>query len=163
MVLKNIVVRKAEFRDVDRIHEVLKRAFERLGGRGYCSQAIKAAIVDSEEIMKRMHLGWHVLVAELNNEIVGTVSGFEEHESMRVCSLAVHPVHQNCGVAHQLMRQLETVGYKQGCHKLFLHTAWAMKEAIQLYESLDYVKEGYLHKHFYGEDFLVFSKLIKRS
>jgi len=163
VALKKLVVRKAEFQDVDGIHEVLERAFKRLEGRGYSSQAIKAAIVDSEEIAKRMLSGGHVLVAEFNNEVVGTVSGFEEHGSMRVCSLAVHPAHQNCGVAHQLMGQLEMVGHKQGCRKLFLHTAWAMKEAIQLYESLGYVKEGYLREHFYGEDFLVFSKLIKRS
>ena len=162
VVLKNLAVRKAGFQDVDGIHEVLKRAFERLG-RGYSSQAIKAAIVDSEEIAKRMRLGGHVLVAEFNNEIVGTVSGFEEHGSMRVCSLAVHPAHQNCGVAHQLMERLEMIGHRKRCYKLFLQTAWAMKEAIQLYESLGYVKEGYLREHFYGEDFLVFSKLIKRS
>jgi len=163
VILKNLVVRKAELQDVDRIHEVLKRAFKGLEGRGYSSQAIEAAIVNSEEITKRMHLGGHVLVAELNNEIVGTVSGFEEHGSMRVCSMAVHPAHQNCGFAHQLMERLEIIGHKKGCYKLFLHTAWAMEEAIQLYESLGYVKEGYLRKHFYGEDFLVFSKLIKRS
>ena len=163
VVLKNLVVRKAEFQDVDGIHEVLKRAFERLEESGYSSQAAKAAIVDSEEITKRMHLDGHVLVAELNNEIVGTVSGFEKHGSMHVCSLAVHPAHQNCGVAHQLMERLEMIGHRQGCYKLFLHTAWAMKEAIQLYENLGYMKEGDLREHFYGEDFLVFSKLIKRS
>jgi len=161
--LKNLVVREAELQDVYGIHEVLKRAFKRLEGRGYSSQALKTAIVDSKEIAKRMRLGGHVLVAEFNNEIVGTVSGFEEHGSMHVCSLAVHPTHQKCGVAHQLMERLEMIGHRQGCHKLFLHTAWAMKEAIQLYESLDYVKEGYLREHFYGEDFLVFSKFIKRS
>lgn len=38
-----------------------------------------------------------------------------------------------------------------------------MKEAIRLYESLDYVKEGYLHKHFYGEDLIIFSKSIKEA
>lgn len=163
VVLKNLVVRKAELQDVDEVYKVLKRAFKRLEGRGYSSQAIKAAIVDNEGITKRLRSGWHVLVAELNNEIIGTVSGFEEHGSMRVCSLAVHPAHQKCGVAHRLMKRLEVIGRRQGCPKLFLHTAWAMEEAIQLYESLGYVKEGYLRKHFYGEDFLVFSKLIKRS
>ncbi|UCE29998.1 MAG: GNAT family N-acetyltransferase [Candidatus Bathyarchaeota archaeon] len=111
----------------------------------------------------RIHSGGNILVAEINNEIVGTVSGLEEHGSMHVCSLAVLPAHQNSGVARRLMERLETVGQEKGCCKLFLHTAWAMKEAIQLYEKLGYMKEGYLREHFYGEDFMVFSKFIKSS
>lgn len=162
-VLENVVIRKARLRDADRIHEVLKQAFKGLEGRGYSTQAIEAAIVDVKEIRERMRLGGHVLVAEVDNEIIGTVTGFEEHRSMRVCSLAVHPTHQNHGVARQLMKRLETIARKKGCYKLFLQTAWAMKEAIRLYESLGYVKEGYLRRHFYGEDFLFFSKFIKKK
>jgi len=59
------------------------------------------------------------------------------------------------------MLHLEKIAHQKHCQKLFLCTAWAMKEAIQLYENLGYVKEGYLRNHFYGEDFIVFSKLLK--
>jgi len=159
----NIVIRKAKLQDAVKIHEVLMQAFKGLEGRGYSTQAIETAIVDADEIRKRMHLGGHVLVAELGKEIIGTVTGLEEHKSMHVCSLAVNPRYQNYGVAHKLMNYLERIAHDQGCYKLFLCTAWAMKEAIRLYESLDYVKEGYLHKHFYGEDFIIFSKSIKEA
>lgn len=160
---KYVIIRKANLPDADKIHKILRQAFKKLEGRGYSTQAIEKAIADSKEIKRRMRLGGHVLVAELNSEIIGTVTGFEEHQSMHVCSLAVHPAYQNHRVAHQLMKRLETIARKRCCWKLFLHTAWAMKEAIQLYEDLGYVKEGYLRKHFYGEDFIVFSKFIKRS
>jgi len=161
--LNDVVLRRAESRDVDKIREVLKQAFRGLEGRGYSAQAIETAIVDAEEIKKRISLGAHVIVAELRNEIVGTVTGFEEHKSMHVCSLAVHPKYQNRGVAHQLMLHLEKTAHQKRCQKLFLCTAWAMKEAIRLYENLGYVKEGYLRNHFYGEDFIIFGKFIKRS
>ena len=61
------------------------------------------------------------------------------------------------------MKHLDALAHEKGCYKLFLHTTWAIKEAIQLYESLGYVKEGHLRRHFHGEDFIVFSKFIKRS
>lgn len=162
-VLRNVVIRKAKLQDAEKIHEVLKQAFNGLKGRGYSSEAVETAIVDVKEIKKRMRLGGYVLVAELDNEIVGTVTGFEKYKSTQVCSLAVHPKYQNCGVARQLMKHLERIAYDSGCYKLFLCTAWAMKEAIRLYESLGYVQEGYLRRHFYGEDFIIFSKFIKRS
>jgi ribosomal protein S18 acetylase RimI-like enzyme len=160
---REVVIRKAKLREADRIREVLRQAFKGLEGRGYSTQAIETAIVDTNELRKRMHLGGHVLVAELDNEIIGTVTGLEEHKSMHVCSLAVDPKYQNYGVAHKLMKYLERIAHDKGCYKLFLCTAWAMKEAIRLYESLGYVKEGYLHKHFYGEDFIIFGKLIKEN
>jgi ribosomal protein S18 acetylase RimI-like enzyme len=160
---RELVIRKASKHRADKIHDILKQAFKGLEGRGYSTQAIETAIVDTNEIRKRMHLGGHVLVAELDNEIIGTVTGLEEHKSMYVCSLAVDPKYQNYGVAHKLMNYLERIAHDKGCYKLFLCTAWAMKEAIRLYESLGYVKEGYLHKHFCGEDFIIFGKLIKEN
>lgn len=163
LILKNMVIRKARLQYVSKIHGVLIEAFKGLEGRGYSAQAIEAAVVNTDEIRKRMHLGGHVLVAELDNEIIGTVTGLEEHESMHVCSLAVAPKYQSYGVAHRLMNCLERIAHDEGCYKLFLCTAWAMKEAIRLYESLGYIKEGYLHKQFYGEDLIIFSKSIARA
>lgn len=158
---RELVVRRAKLREAYKIHGVLKQAFKGLEGRGYSTRAIETATVDVEEIERRMRSGGHVLLAELSNEIIGTVTGFEEHKSMHVCSLAVHPDYQNRGVARKLMESLEIIARKKRCYKLFLQTAWAMKEAIRLYESLGYVKEGNLRKHFYGEDFIVFSKFIE--
>lgn len=162
-IMKKTIIRKAKLQDAGKIHEVLKQAFRGLKGRGYSSWAIETAIVDAKEIERRILLRGHVLVAEVNSEIVGTVTGFEEHKSMHVCSLAVRPKYQNIGVAHKLMSSLEKLAQDMDCNKLFLCTAWAMREAIRLYESLGYIKEGYLHEHFCGEDFIVFSKLIKEN
>jgi GNAT superfamily N-acetyltransferase len=77
-------------------------------------------------------------------------------ESVR--ALAVYPTYQNHGVAHQTYEVLRNNRLKKrGFTSFFLRTVWDMKEAIRPYESLGYVKEGYLRRHFYGEDFIVFS------
>jgi len=159
---RDFVLREAELRDADEIHDILKQAFKGLEGRGYSARAIEAAVISAEEIRKRILLGEQVIVAELGNEIIGTVTGVEEHESMHVCSLAVHPKYQNRGVAKQLMKHLEKIAHDKKCHKLFLCTAWSMTEAIRLYETLGYEEEGHLRRYFCGEDFIVFSRFIKR-
>jgi len=61
------------------------------------------------------------------------------------------------------MERLEAIARSLGCHKLFLQTAWAMSEARALYESLGYQQEGYQPRHLYGEDFILYGKVLEVS
>jgi ribosomal protein S18 acetylase RimI-like enzyme len=158
-----VTIRKARPDEAEAIHRVLATAFQGLRGRGYSHRALEAAVISPEEIGQREARGGHVLVAEAAGQIVGTVSGLEEHEALHVCSLAVHPDWQGRGIARRLMEALEDIARQQACHKLWLQTAWAMAEAIALYERLDYRQEGYQPCQFYGEDFLMFGKVLKRD
>jgi quercetin dioxygenase-like cupin family protein/ribosomal protein S18 acetylase RimI-like enzyme len=159
--VSEVGIRAAQADDAWALHEVMKRAFNGLRGRRYSEKAIDAAIMTAQEIRDRIsHKGTHVLVATLGEQIVGTASGIEEHESLHVCSMAVDPSYQGQGVAHRLMKELEILAQQSGCRKLFLQTGWAMTEAIALYRRLGYRQEGYQHTHFYGEDFLLFGKVL---
>lgn len=158
-----VTIRNARPGEADDIHRVLVAAFRGLRGRGYNHQALEAAIVPPDEITRRIIEGGHVLVAQVEKQIVGTVTGLEEHQALHVCSLAVYPGNQGRGIARRLMEALEDIARRQGCHKLWLQTAWAMTEAIALYERLGYRQEGYQPRQFYGEDFLMFGKVIEKD
>lgn len=64
-------------------------------------------------------------------------------------------------MAHRLTERLEAIARSLGCHKTFLQTAWAMTEAMALHESLGYQREGYQPCHFYGEDFILYGKVVE--
>lgn len=147
--------------DVDDISTVLRKAFTLLRDRGYSQRALRAAMYPPEFIQERIGQGAHVLVAEVDGKIVGTATGIEKHESLHVCSVAVDPAFGGQGIARCLMHELEKIAREKNCYKLFLQTAWSMTEAIALYRKLGYEQEGYQRKHFYGEDFLMFGKLLK--
>ena len=157
---QEIKIRQARHNEAEAIHRVLDAAFRGLQGRGYSSQALEAAILPPDEISQRMANGDHVLVAEDGGQIAGTATGIEEHESLHVCSVAVHPNWQGRGIGRQLMEVLEDIARQRKCHKLWLQTAWAMTEAIALYKKVGYQVEGYQPRHFYGEDFLISSKVL---
>lgn len=154
-------IRTATVKDVDAICLVLQKAFASLRGRGYSERALRAAMYPPEFVQERIERGVHVLVAETDERIVGTATGIEEHESLHVCSVAVDPVFGDQGIARCLMHTLEKIAREKNCYKLFLQTAWSMTEAIALYRKLGYEQEGYQRKHFYGEDFLMFGKVLK--
>jgi len=160
--MEEVIVRRARPGEAEAIHRVLAAAFRGLQGRGYSRRALEAAIVPAEEIRRRMAQGGHVLVAEAGGQITGTATGLEEHQALHVCSVAVHPEWQGRGIGRQLMEVLEDIARRRGCYKLWLQTAWAMTEAIALYKRLGYQQEGYQPRHFYGEDFLMFGKVLER-
>ena len=157
-----IIVRRARVEDTVSIHHILAAAFRNMRDRGYSHRASEAAIVSPQEINQRILKDNHVFVAVVDGCILGTATGIEEHETLHICSLAVHPDHWGRGIGRRLMETLEIVARSQGCHKVWLQTAWSMDEAISLYEGLGYKQEGYQPRQFYGEDFLLFGKELSR-
>ena len=160
---EEVKIREARHNEADAIHRVLAAAFRGLRGRGYRFQALEAAILPPEEVNRRIANRDHVLVAEDGGQIAGTATGIEEHESLHVCSVAVHPDWQGRGIGQRLMKALEDIARRHKCNKLWLQTAWAMTEAIALYEKVGYRQEGYQPRHFYGEDFLLSGKVLSRD
>jgi len=158
--MMKVKIRDARLEDAQAIHETLKDALRPLAITGYSEAAIEAAIVRPWVIRDRILSGFTTLVAEADGKIVGTVGGVRESRSMRVVSLAVRPSHQRKGIGCRLLLKLESIATRLRCHKLFLLTAWSMMEAIKLYLSLGYRKEGYLQTHFHGEDMAIFSKYL---
>ena len=161
--MEEIIIRQASIEDSKVIHQVLAKAFRGLREREYKHRAIDAAISSAEEINERINKGGYVIVAEVCGEIAGTATGLVEHEALHVCSVAVDPDWQGRGIARVLMETMENIAQKQGCHKIWLQTAWVMTEAIALYTRMGYQQEGYLPRHFYGEDFLAFGKVLEKK
>lgn len=157
---ESIFIRKARPEDAPIIHEVLKNAFHGINIHGYSAQALNAAIIEPWKLRDRIVSSHIVLVAEVDDLIVGTISGIKQDMSMKVESFAVDPQYQRRGIGMQLLEELENIARIHRCHKIFLFTAWSMMDAAQLYITLGYEKEGYLRKQFYGEDLVLFGKCL---
>jgi len=156
-----ITVRRARPEDVESIYNLIKLAFEDYRKIGYLEAAIQSAIISKLEIQSRIKDDL-LLVAETENQIVGTVTKTIEHECMYVKTFATHPSFQDLGVGAKLMERIEKEAVKAECHKISLFTTPVMKSAIHLYEKLGYEKEGVLKKQFHGIDFIAFGKILRK-
>jgi len=154
-------VRRARLGDVEGIYNVIKLAFEDYRKIGYREAAIQSAIVSRSEIKRRINTEL-MLVAETDKQIVGTVTGAIECESMNVKTLATHPSFQNLGVGTKLMEEIEEEAVEVGCCKISLFTTPVMESAIHLYEKLGYEREGVLKKQFHGIDLIAFGKILRK-
>ena len=78
-----------------------------------------------------------ILKAVVDNEIIGSVRGYENGKTVYIGKLMVHPDHQGKGLGKQLLSAIE----RTFPHKRFeLFTGSMSERNLHLYESLGYVR-----------------------
>lgn len=129
-------VRLAELDDAAAISQVISEAFGRLR-EYYTPEAFEVVASPPDEIVSRFDEGpqW---VAEIDGEIVGTVSVTVENGDLYVRSMAVAPQAQGRGVAHKLVDAIDEYAAGTEHKRIFLYTTYFTPGAKELYE-----KHGY--------------------
>ena len=78
------------------------------------------------------------LVAELENEIIGTVmAGYEGHRGW-INYLAVSPQHRRQGIGTALMQEAERILRLEGCPKINLQVRSANRDVIEFYRKIGF-------------------------
>ena len=129
-------VRLAVPADAEAISNILAEAFGAYR-ENYTPEAFEVVTPPSTEIAKRFGEGpqW---VAEVNDEIVGTVSVTTEPEGLYIRSMAVSPSAQGSGVGHKLMDAVNKFADESDHERIFLYTTYFVPGAKQFYESHGY-------------------------
>ena len=131
-----VAIRLAEPTDAAAIAKVLADAFGTFRDN-YTAEAFKAVTPNAGVIVKRFDEGpqW---VAEIGNDIVGTVSVTTEPEGLYIRSMAVSPTAQGQGIGHKLMDALNRFADESDHERIFLYTTYFVPGAKQFYESRGY-------------------------
>lgn len=131
-----VSVRLAEPRDAADISRVLAEAFT-VVREHYTDEAFEVVTPKPDTILKRFAEG-PMWVAELDGEVVGTVSVTTEPEGLYVRSMAVSPKTQRLGVGHKLLDALHEHAAGDDQDRIFLYTTYFTPGAKEMYE-----KHGY--------------------
>lgn len=97
--------------------------------------------------------------AELNGQIVGLIFGTHEAGTTYVHDLIVAKEHRGKGIGTKLLTFIEHWTVEQGGHKVWFVTQ-SKWEASKLYDKLNYKVTCTLKKHFLGEDFVLYEKIL---
>ena len=129
-------VRLAVPADAEAIANILGEAFGAYR-ENYTPEAFEVVTPPSSEIAKRFGEGpqW---VAEIDGEIVGTVSVTTEPEGLYIRSMAVSPSAQGNGIGHKLMDAVNKFADESDHERIFLYTTYFVPGAKQFYESHGY-------------------------
>lgn len=85
-------------------------------------------------------LGRVLWVAELDGEVVGTVTTTKENDTQWITSLAVHPHHQRKGVAMALLNWVKDFAYRTGEKKILLEVEIENEQALSVYQKAKFQK-----------------------
>ena len=129
-------VRLANADDSAVISEVLREAFTPYREH-YTAEAFSYVTPAPELIGPRFDEG-PIWAAELDGNVVGTVSLTTEPEGLYMRSMAVRPQFQGIGIGHKLLDALEEYALTTTIARIFLYTTYFIPGAGELY-----VKHGY--------------------
>jgi predicted N-acetyltransferase YhbS len=103
----------------------------------YTPEAFQAVTPDTDKVVQRFDEGpqW---VAEIDSEIVGTVSVTTEPEGLYIRSMAVSPNAQGHGIGHKLMEAVNKFANDSEHTRIFLYTTYYVPGAKQFYETHGY-------------------------
>lgn len=130
----------------------------------FYDKKVQKAILDRNSL-------WHLLVAKLrqnriiltgsNREgnIIGVLLGAVSLDGIGVVNwLYVLPEYRKKGLAGKLLSKAEKEFLQTYCHKVVVTT----EIASGFYRKIGYKKEGLLKNHWWGKDFYIFSKVLKK-
>jgi ribosomal protein S18 acetylase RimI-like enzyme len=141
-VRKNIIIRIAGEEDIKDIYNILSNAFLPYI-KFYTKEAYQSTVASPHIIKKRINdKKVTILVAELDNEIIGTASFKIEQEYVYLYSMAVDPIFQKNGVGHILLDEIIKFTSDEKIKTISIYSYDPLKDAIRFYRSNGFKKSG---------------------
>ena len=155
-------IRIARPGDETSIAQVLFEAFSAFRAE-YTPEAFEVVTPSAEELSTRFDEG-PMWVAELDGQIVGTVSTLPEPDWIYIRSMAVAPSTQGLGIGHLLLNAVEKYAIEGGFERLFLYTTYFSTGAIELYEKHGFIRgRDTTAEEWYGTPGLAMEKKLERN
>lgn len=143
---KNMLIRKFEEKDLDRILEIERKSFE---------------YPYSREIFEDYISNDFFLIAEVNSKIIGYILAEKRDGEGVVISIAVSPENRLQGVGTSLM---ETVQKKMDVERFFLIVRESNRGAQIFYDELGFSKITKIEEYYQNdEDGILMQKSIKKK
>ena len=118
---------------------------------GYSMKWLQAGIKNTKRIL---------LCAKDRDKVVGFLFGYVSTGMLHLIWLGVDSNYRKVGIGQQLMLKTEAWGRGKKVHKIWFDTRVNNKQSIPLVIKLKYRKVALLKKHYYGQDFFIWEKLL---
>ena len=154
----HIVIRKATRDDASEISHLYKNVWDEQKG-SFPDELLRARQPDEHE-MKGWLLKETYFVAVVRETLVGVIGCSIEHGTCKAVHMAVDKACRVKGIGSSLLNAVEEFARQHQAHKLWFDTSTRLIDAIHFYKHKGFRVVGELQQHFWGEDILLFEKLL---
>lgn len=152
-------VRTAAEVEARAVHDVLSESFDPFKGL-YTEEAYNITIMTPAHIKERIQDDEHdVLVAYLDDRLVGTVTLQYRGDDVYVRSMGVRPAEQHKGVGKRLLETIEERARHRGCKTITLECFEPLKRATTIYEKAQFKITGKKRRYYGIETFEMVKEL----
>lgn len=160
MADSGVIVRMAEREDIKGIHNILAEAFAPYR-KDYTERAYNVTVVSIKEMENKLNdPSKLILVAQLQNKIVGTVAVKMSSDNFYIQSMAVRPGVQREGIGMVILEAIERHAKEIDVNELSLECYEPLTKAIRLYEKFGFRKTG-KRRSYYGITIFEMKKNIR--
>jgi ribosomal protein S18 acetylase RimI-like enzyme len=150
--------RKAGFEDSGSISSLYFEVWKSMKGI-FPDELLYARQPDKKKMREWMQKETY-FICELKNQVVGAVGCFMEFGNCKLIHMAVLNEYQQNGIGSKLLEKVEHYAKKNNALKIWMDTSVRLTIAIDFYKKNNYEIVGKLKKHFWGEDIVIFEKLL---
>lgn len=159
--MEEVEVRTANADDAQAVYDILRESFEPFKEQ-YTEEAYNITIMTPAHIRERIHDDEHdVLVAYLNDRLVGTATLQYRADDVYVRSMGVKPVAQGKGVGRRLLEAIERTARDKGFKAITLECFEPLKRAVSVYEKFKFRITGKRRRYYGIETFEMVKELHK--
>lgn len=154
-----MVIRRATPQDCVAIHQVMQNSFSPFK-HFYTTDSYANTVVGQDEILRRMQEGvtW---VAEVDAQVLGTVSIAFQKDWLYVTGMAVDPRAQGKKMGYHLLKTIEEYALNNGHKQLYLGTTKFLNRAVSLYTRIGYSPQEKHEREWYGITTIWFEKILE--
>ena len=156
--IKNIKLRIANTNDAKKISELYKRVWDEQKG-AFPEELLKVRQPDEEEMKKWINNETY-FVAMYNNDIVGVIGCRIEYFTCKAIHMVVKKDMRGIGIGSLLLDRVEKFAIKNSANKIWFDTSTRLVDTIEFYKKRGFRVVGVLKKHFWGEDIILFEKML---
>jgi GNAT superfamily N-acetyltransferase len=156
--MSDMLIRKAVGDDAFELSKLYKKVWDEQ--KGCFPDGLLQARQPDEHGMKAWLSKETYFVAITNKTIVGVVGCFMEHGTCKAIHMVVDKTWRGKGIGSTLLNTVEEFAREHQAHKLWFDTSTRLVDAIHFYKHKGFRVAGELQRHFWGEDIVLFEKLL---
>lgn len=153
-----LVVRTASLNDASKLSHLYKTVWDEQKGK-FPDELLHARQPDVN-MMRQWLCKETYFIVEDTKKIIGVVGCFMQFRCCKLIHMAVLKNYRRKGLGSMLLAKVDEFAKKNNANKIWLDTSSRLKESIAFYQKAGFRLVGELKRHFWGEDIVLFEKLL---
>ena len=156
--MNDLAIRRADKNDALELSKLYTQVWDEQKGK-FPDELLKARQPDEKEMIKWLEKELY-FIASHHNKTIGVIGCKIQYNTCKAIHMVIAKEYRGKGIGTLLLDMLEHYSKNSNLTKIWFDTSTRLIQAIEFYKKRGYREVGILHKHLWGEDIILFEKIL---